>query len=135
MVQIFYEGRWRSALPVYAPNSYQLIGYQLTDEWPYQLVPASAVLVASDSPNPPPPPPPPTTTETCYVQAFTGASLSIAGWLPVNHGLASVCAVTVTDSNGEIVQPDQVQAQGGAIAVNLSSFLPLSGTWLVRVVP
>lgn len=64
---------------------------------------------------------------------FTQADLSIAGVLPFIHGLGSdPSGVTVYDSQGETVTPDGWQrVSTQAIAVNLVSFVPISGIWKI----
>lgn len=70
-----------------------------------------------------------------YERTFTQADLSIAGLLPVTHGLDSFpSGVHIWDESGESIGPDRVEVlTADAIALDLSSFTPLQGTWTVSI--
>lgn len=71
-----------------------------------------------------------------FERTFTQADLSIAGILPVVHGLNSYpSAVTVFDEWGVALSSTDGWANSSvnAIAIDLSSFAPIAGTWRVSI--
>lgn len=71
-----------------------------------------------------------------FERAFTNTDLTVAGVLPVVHDLNRYpSGVVVWNPSGETVAPDGVDiVSPNAIAINLESFAPLSGTWRVSLV-
>jgi hypothetical protein len=71
-----------------------------------------------------------------YEATFVNASLSVNGSLAVVHGLNSKpSSVAVYPPNGEAVNPDNiVYVSPNAIAIELTSFTPISGVWTVSVI-
>lgn len=78
---------------------------------------------------------PPGLAGASYQATFTQASLSIVGKLPVTHNLGVYPAgVEVWDASGERVDPDAIEyVSQDAIAIDLISFQPISGTWRVSI--
>lgn len=70
-----------------------------------------------------------------FRQSFTNASLT-AGVLTVTHNLGQqYVRTTIVDNNNREVMPDEVTfTSGTALAVDLTSFDTLSGTWNIVVV-
>lgn len=70
-----------------------------------------------------------------FETTFTDASLNVSGILPLTHNLNSYpSAIALWDGSGTSVDPDEVSVVSvDAIAINLSSFVPLSGTWRVSL--
>ncbi|MBL1176877.1 hypothetical protein [Pantanalinema sp. GBBB05] len=70
-----------------------------------------------------------------YDSSFTQADLSIANILPVTHGLNTYpSAVTIWNASGESILPDRLEVlTDNAVAIDLSSFAPLAGTWRVSI--
>lgn len=74
------------------------------------------------------------TTGLVYRRAFTTANL-VAGILTVTHNLGNnIVLVQVSNNLNQIITPDLVTLTNStSCAVDLSSFLPLIGTWNVVV--
>lgn len=71
-----------------------------------------------------------------FEMSFTGASLTIANLLAVNHNLNTYpSAVTVFTPAGRPILPDDWTIESpNAIAVDLSSFAPLApGNWRISI--
>lgn len=77
----------------------------------------------------------PGTTPPDYERTFTQADLSVAGILPVNHGLgAKPSGLSIYDGTGAQIEPDAVEAPNpNAIALNLHSYTPIAGTWSLSI--
>lgn len=128
MVEVFYRGQRCDAYPVPAPNGAQIIGYQLIN---YEgavyglVVPANQVELVEG--NTPP------LTSADYSLTFTQSNLSINSILPAVHGRnATPCAVTVLDDQRFEIVPDSIDLSNpNAIAVELLSFVPFTGQWLL----
>jgi hypothetical protein len=73
---------------------------------------------------------------TGYELTFTQSELSIAGLLPVVHGLASSpSAIAVYDQSGEALEPDGWRVLNGTtIELSLFSFIPISGVWRLSII-
>ncbi|MBD2156232.1 hypothetical protein [Leptolyngbya sp. FACHB-16] len=71
-----------------------------------------------------------------FETTFTSTNLTVAGLLPVVHDLnRRPSGVVVWNPVGESVAPDGVDVISlNAIAINLESFVPISGTWRVSLV-
>lgn len=74
------------------------------------------------------------TSAASFSDTFVNGDLS-TGVLTVTHDLnSSIVGVTVIDNNGKIVLPDEVTITGAnTVAIDLTSFGTLAGTWSVRV--
>lgn len=74
------------------------------------------------------------TTGLVYRRAFTTVNL-VAGILTVTHNLGnSIVLVQVSNNLNQIITPDLVTLTNTtSCAIDLSSFLPLTGTWNVVV--
>lgn len=83
----------------------------------------------------PTPTPTPTPSTNEFEKTFTQADLSVAGILPVNHGLSTYpSGVAVYDNTGEEINPDRVEVlTNSTIAIDLSSYSPISGTWRISI--
>lgn len=70
-----------------------------------------------------------------YRLEFTDASLSVAYLLPVTHSLGRYpTSVSVFDSGGDEIEPDEItNLTTNSLSINLESFVPLEGTWLVTI--
>lgn len=76
-----------------------------------------------------------TSGSSSYDRSFTQADLSIANILPVTHGLNTYpSAVAIWNASGESILPDRLEVlTDNAVAIDLSSFAPLAGTWRVSI--
>lgn len=81
------------------------------------------------------PPGPPGTGGAAYRQSFTNSSLTVANLLVVTHNLNLYpTAIAIYDSSGELVFPDRIEyLTANALAIALTSFAPLSGTWQLAI--
>lgn len=72
---------------------------------------------------------------TNYERTFTQADLSIAGILPVIHGLGSFpSGVKIWDDSGEEIGADRIEVLTvDIVAISLSSFMPLQGTYTISI--
>ncbi|BAU12897.1 hypothetical protein LEP3755_34300 [Leptolyngbya sp. NIES-3755] len=70
-----------------------------------------------------------------YQKTFTDSDLSVAGKLPVIHGLNDVITnVRVTTNQGEEALPDSIKPESlNTLAIGLASFRPIEGSWKVVV--
>lgn len=71
-----------------------------------------------------------------YQRSFTAADLSIANLLPVLHGLSVYPSSIIVwdDNNNPIELFDDVQlVSENSIAVDFTSFLPITGSWQIIV--
>ncbi len=79
----------------------------------------------------------PTGSPGPYVGTFTNASLT-AGVLTINHtlGLSAPYAVSVSifDNNAKQIIPDEVTGSANSVAVDLTSYGTLTGTWGYRYI-
>jgi hypothetical protein len=79
----------------------------------------------------------PTSSPGPYVGTFTNASLT-AGVLTINHtlGLSAPYAVSVSifDNNAKQIIPDEVTGSANSVAVDLTSYGTLTGTWGYRYI-
>lgn len=73
--------------------------------------------------------------DSSYEISFTQSSLTIANLLPVTHSLNSYpSGVSIWDDNNEIISPDGIDfVSVNALAVDLSSFAPISGAWRISI--
>lgn len=76
-----------------------------------------------------------TTARKSYSAEFTQTQLNIAGVFPCTHNLGLYPAsITVWDGEGEQIHPDRISyLDSNAIAVDLSSYIPLIGTYKIVV--
>ena len=74
-------------------------------------------------------------SQITYERTFNQFDLTILNKLPVIHNLGSYpSAVSITDNTGEPIFPDNWDnASVNSIAVDLNSFVPISGTWKISV--
>lgn len=81
------------------------------------------------------PPGPPGGGGASYRQSFTNASLTVANLLVVTHNLNSYpTAIAIYDSAGELVFPDRIEyLTANTLAIALTSFAPLTGTWQLAI--
>ena len=74
---------------------------------------------------------------TTYEIGFTQSDLTVANLLPVTHNLGSrPSGVIIWSAAGEPVEPDNlIHLTVNSLQVDLSSFVPISGTWRVSIAP
>lgn len=70
-----------------------------------------------------------------YEQSFTNVSLTIAGLLIVTHNLDTYpSAVKVWSNVGDEIWPDNVSySTSNVVVIDLSSFMPIVGTWTLSI--
>jgi hypothetical protein len=68
-------------------------------------------------------------------ETFTQSDLSVLGVYPYTHNKNKLnVTVQVWDSTSELINVDGVIPQGvNAIGVNLETYVPISGTWKIKV--
>jgi hypothetical protein len=74
------------------------------------------------------------TTSTVMRQSFVSSDLS-GGVLTVNHNLGNrIVMVQVSNNLSQVIQPDVITlTSNDVVTVDLSSFVPFTGTWNVIV--
>jgi hypothetical protein len=70
-----------------------------------------------------------------FAKAFTQLDLTVAGVLPVVHGLESLTIkVRVWDASNQEIEPDSALPSGiNAAAIGMATFAPLPGTFFVQI--
>jgi hypothetical protein len=72
-----------------------------------------------------------------YERTFDQANLSVAGRLPIVHGLNTYpSGVTIWNQSGEQIMPDRIEVLSlTTISIDLQSFAPIPGLWRISVAP
>ena len=72
---------------------------------------------------------------TSYTEAFVDGDLDSGGLLVITHSLNSNYPnISIYDNEGNLVAPDEVtNTDSNTTTIDVSSFIPLTGTWNVRI--
>jgi hypothetical protein len=70
-----------------------------------------------------------------YEKVFTQFDLTVLNKLPVTHNLGNYpSSLSISDQNGKPVIPDDwINESVNTVAVDLTSFVPLVGTWTLSL--
>ena len=80
------------------------------------------------------------TGSVSYERTFNQSNLSVAGMLPIVHGLNTYpSGVMVWNQSGEQIMPDRVEVSPflplTTFSIDLQSFMPISGLWRISIAP